>query len=315
MNTNNNQFKIMSNIPTTSIYSTVNSDITHTPLYILQNIPLLIFKFNLSTYSDMKTTSYWSSHIEIIYIKKGSMYICANGTSTLLKQNDVCIVNSNCLHFFHSYNDEACIFYGGILDDNLFSSFGNLYEEYIKPFFHSIHKSVNIIYGNTSVGIELSNLFQELGMYVRQKPIAYELNVLACLLKCFSLFNSDSTSLTNFEKDFQKSSNATTIKIIKYIQQNYDTNLDTKILCEVGSVSRTTCFRLFNQYTGDTPLEYIQKFRLHMATNYLTNTKLSISEIALKCGFAHQSHFTNKFKEYYKITPLQYRKQISQNND
>ena len=66
--------------------------------------------------------------------------------------------------------------------------------------------------------------------------------------------------------------------------------------------------RLFKEVTGYSINEYINIHRVQKAQWYLTETDLSISEIAGQIGFGSMTHFEKIFKTYTTMTPLKYRK-------
>lgn len=53
--------------------------------------------------------------------------------------------------------------------------------------------------------------------------------------------------------------------------------------------------RAFRQTTGSPPHRWLLKLRITKAKELLLKSKLSLSDIALACGFADQSHFTRVF--------------------
>jgi AraC-like DNA-binding protein len=53
--------------------------------------------------------------------------------------------------------------------------------------------------------------------------------------------------------------------------------------------------RAFRQSTGRSPHQWLMQHRISQAKGLLPDHKLSLSEIALACGFADQSHFTRVF--------------------
>ncbi|QLG45895.1 helix-turn-helix domain-containing protein [Costertonia aggregata] len=59
---------------------------------------------------------------------------------------------------------------------------------------------------------------------------------------------------------------------------------------------------------GVTALQYIHKHILHLAKSYLTQTKLSIKEIAYQLQFDSPNNFNNFFKKHTQNTPGKYRK-------
>lgn len=59
--------------------------------------------------------------------------------------------------------------------------------------------------------------------------------------------------------------------------------------------------------------EYIRKLRVEEAVKYLLGREeLSLTEISYNCGFADQSHFIRIFKKNVGVTPLKFRKYLSQ---
>lgn len=54
--------------------------------------------------------------------------------------------------------------------------------------------------------------------------------------------------------------------------------------------------------------EYIRKIRIEKSLALLRNRQLSLTEIALQCGFADQSHFIRCFKQFSGLTPKAFRK-------
>lgn len=61
--------------------------------------------------------------------------------------------------------------------------------------------------------------------------------------------------------------------------------------------------RLFKESTGLTPHQYVIERRVGRAKELLSTTPLPISEIALLCGFAHQSHLNRHFKRLLGVNP------------
>jgi AraC family transcriptional regulator len=62
--------------------------------------------------------------------------------------------------------------------------------------------------------------------------------------------------------------------------------------------------KYFNCKLGD----YRRAVKIERALSLLPKTNLSLTEIALECGFADQSHFIRSFKSLQQLSPLQYRR-------
>ena len=57
-----------------------------------------------------------------------------------------------------------------------------------------------------------------------------------------------------------------------------------------------------------TCIEYMNQYRLEMASRQLAGTELPITSIALESGFNNISYFNRVFKKKFGVTPKEYRK-------
>ena len=65
--------------------------------------------------------------------------------------------------------------------------------------------------------------------------------------------------------------------------------------------------RIFKEYTGFAPAQYIQEVRLNRIKELLTNTTLPIKEIADECGLENYDYFFTLFRRLTGMTPSDYR--------
>jgi len=73
--------------------------------------------------------------------------------------------------------------------------------------------------------------------------------------------------------------------------------------------------RAFRRFYSCTPREYLQRCRVERAAALLRRPRTSLTEVALRSGFADQSHMTHAFRRAFAITPAAYRRQIDADND
>ena len=92
-----------------------------------------------------------------------------------------------------------------------------------------------------------------------------------------------------------------------FIDDCYMEDVSLEDLAKVTSLSRFHLLRAFRKETGTTPHAYLTARRISRAKVLLGQT-VSLSEIALDCGFFDQSHFTRTFKAWTGVTPASYRK-------
>ncbi len=68
--------------------------------------------------------------------------------------------------------------------------------------------------------------------------------------------------------------------------------------------------RRFLHACGQSPLQYLQQLRLEAARDLLQNSNLAIEDISPLCGYGDVSYFCKLFKQYYAVTPGQFRRSV-----
>lgn len=98
--------------------------------------------------------------------------------------------------------------------------------------------------------------------------------------------------------------------LLSYIHENYAKKIMIDDLVNYAHINKNLCNDVFNYFTNETPIQYINKYRLIKAKELIINTTLPITEICETVGFGDSSYFIKKFKSYYNLSPLQYRKKF-----
>lgn len=86
------------------------------------------------------------------------------------------------------------------------------------------------------------------------------------------------------------------------------TDLSLSELASECGLSQRHFGRAFKKSVGLSPHRWLTTLRLERAKGLLADTKLSLTEIALDCGFADHSHFTRTFSTAVGCTPGAWRK-------
>jgi len=68
--------------------------------------------------------------------------------------------------------------------------------------------------------------------------------------------------------------------------------------------------RFFKGVTGTTLTEYVLRTRIDRGMEFLSNSSLSVTDIAYKTGFSSHSYFDRVFKRLKGVTPLEYRRRL-----
>jgi Signal transduction histidine kinase len=97
-------------------------------------------------------------------------------------------------------------------------------------------------------------------------------------------------------------------RLTDIICSNISINSLTSVLTDRICMSQSQLNRKVKSITGYNTSAYVLQIRMEQAQRMLASTEESIGEIADKCGFDDQSHFTRAFRQMMGITPSKYRK-------
>ena len=92
------------------------------------------------------------------------------------------------------------------------------------------------------------------------------------------------------------------------IRARYAEPLCLDEMLESAPVSKSYFLRLFRQYMGTTPYNFLLCYRITQAKELLVMTDLPVGEIARQVGFGDESNFSTRFAGMAGQSPLQYRK-------
>ena len=94
----------------------------------------------------------------------------------------------------------------------------------------------------------------------------------------------------------------------------YDKVMSEDIAASIN-MSYSNFRKLFKQYTGITPHQYMLQLRLSKIKDLLSNTEMPIQEIAMKLNFESADYFSYFFRSKTGINPLSYRKEIEKQRE
>jgi len=99
----------------------------------------------------------------------------------------------------------------------------------------------------------------------------------------------------------------------EYIRQHYAEKITNKALADLVGYHEYYLNRIFSECIGMNLHSYLLSVRLRHAKSMILNTDLSLQSIAEQCGFGSYAHFSSYFKQTYRQSPNQYRRQLRSN--
>lgn len=278
--------------------------------YMNQELPLVIEKENFDTHKQDEL-AHWHNSFELIEVVEGKFFCNVDGSEFLINKGNICIINRGRLHHIYTEDHNAikCRKKTIIFNPDYFIKDQNIYEKYILPLLEKdafAHIQFNIKKG---IGLDINTLMKEIEALEDEKPIGYELEEYSLIYKVIRYLylayqSSKQTIHTAYDANVQIQRNMTS-----FIHEHFGSKIGLEDIAEAGQVSKSTCIRLFHKYTGKSPIDFLNNYRLQMSAEKLVTTSEQITEIAYACGFGQPSYFNRLFLKEYNMTPNQYRKQ------
>ncbi len=143
-------------------------------------------------------------------------------------------------------------------------------------------------------------------IYLIEKFCGHEVAITASKILMINVHQQPQTSFSIFQ--FQNNHADEAIAMVqKYMEKNYNKTITMTEMAGISSMSPRNLIRRFEQATSNTPLEYLQRFRIENAKKMLENKNDGIEQIAMKCGYEDMSFFRKVFKRHVGMTPREYK--------
>lgn len=112
-------------------------------------------------------------------------------------------------------------------------------------------------------------------------------------------------AITFFERDLRPGGLAhwRAKRALAYIEAHLGTKIESAEVADCVALSKSHFSRAFKQSMGLSPMAYVSARRIERAKLMMTSTRERLSDIALACGFADQSHLNRYFRRVVGITP------------
>lgn len=95
---------------------------------------------------------------------------------------------------------------------------------------------------------------------------------------------------------------------VAHIRTHYAESLCLDELLASAHISKSYFLRLFRQYMGTTPYNFLLCYRITKAKELLAQTDLPVGAVAHQVGFGDESNFSTRFTAMVGQSPLRYRK-------
>ncbi len=255
---------------------------------------------------------HWHNEMEIIYIKKGSGLVNLDFTAHVVCGGDIVVVMPGQMHGICRRDDFSMEYENIIFSVDMLIARSNdsLYDEFFVPFLSGAIDFDHIITTNCPRYADIRACLDRADSLCTDWPDGYKLAIKSCLYELmFCLAGiARKSALKNNTKHIER------IKIIlKYIETNYQSPISIDEIADVCGFSASHFMKFFKNTMGTSFVDYLNDYRLSMASRMLLSSDDTILMIASDCGYDNLSYFNRIFKKKYGMTPREYRKRSSFN--
>lgn len=264
--------------------------------------------FYIETFNELNSSGMKQSHFhdfyEIFYLLEGERRYFINHTIFDVQPFDVILVNKGDVHLSQSLTPvkyaRCLITFSDDFLDELGPEFDKafLMKVFENKKFHvpeSMQNSVNMLIHRAENKLHNDDIYSQ---------YTAKLNLLE-LLVTFNKLSSKSSSpmMDNFSVYEDRIQD-----VCHYICNYYNEQITLDQMARIAYMSPTYFSKKFKKVTGFGFKEYLNNIRIKMATNMLTETQYSITEIAAYCGYHDSNYFGDVFKKLTGVSPNKYRK-------
>ncbi|TNG87509.1 AraC family transcriptional regulator, partial [Testudinibacter aquarius] len=267
----------------------------------------------LSDFNEMKVLCHWHEDIELVKILSGEMYYYVNGKTFVLTKGDGIIVNAKAMHYGYSSSGEDCDFICVLINPVIFSAEKILYQKFVEPIIYAKQLEANYLSSEQLAHLAILQDIEKLGaLHLQAQHLGNGIDM-ECVAVAYQYwhkwFNLVKDSLTGEDKE-ESEEIILQKKMTSFIHQNYMHPLRLDSIAASAHICRSRCCKLFKKYMQQSPMSFLNAYRIEVSQTLLTNTSLSITEIALSSGFNHLSYFSKQFYLLSQCTPKQYRQRF-----
>ena len=273
--------------------------------------PFAYYDDDLLQYEGRTVAWHWHPAVECSIVTEGTVHCKIFKNHYILNKNDILFMNGGAVHSFFSSR-------GGKIKSVIFSpeflapEDGSIYQAYVEPV--------------------LSSSLTHFVMYSKK---ARAKGIAGCLLECCrdAEQSKDPMQMLKIQGDINllwqkiypelirvsddiKSADAgelpkTTQRrghlMLDYLHAHYGERILLDDIAQAANVSRREALRCFSACFDTTPIAYLNDYRIEKAKTILSQTEMSITETAFKCGFDNPGYFCKVFRKKAGITPLTFR--------
>ena len=273
-----------------------------------EQFPFVAYRYDYAPGAHAVDT-HWHKECEIFTVLDGEVLFQIDTEYIPVKKGQSVFIDGGEIHTGHASGDAGCRFCALVFDAGMLASpyYDAVMEQTVMPFQEKKATLPRLIRPDEDP--ELAGHIAALVELSIQRPAGYEAAVkgrLYLLLADAARSGKLCNRTRNDASDTYRTERLK--KVIAFIQTHYQQPIRLGELAELIPMSEGQFCRFFKSMTGQTPVDYINSYRVRLAAELLREPEHKISDIAMDVGFGHISYFVRVFRKFMNCTPSEFRR-------
>lgn len=276
------------------------------------DFPLAAYGLDIGAGELVVVECHWHAEAEFFYVNEGETLFQIDNDYFPLRAGEAAFIDGGDIHAAHSLNGSACSFSAIVFDPHMLdsSSIDAVQHKFVAPLLERRRTFPRHIQGDTESGAKLLSWLRGLIESAEKQEAGFEAAAKGYLYFMLQALTAEGCYADRSETPPEETSRRERLKkSISYIQQNYKRPIRIRELADQIPMSEGQFFRFFKSMTRQTPIEYLNTYRVNQAAGLLLHSDRKIADIALDVGFDHISYFVKVFRRTMNCSPSEYRKQ------
>ncbi len=266
------------------------------------------------THPQYNMPFHWHREWELIRVREGQLVLHVDEQEIFAKEGDVILLHES---MFHGGAAAAGVYECLVFD--FYSLFHDIIplKEFTRPFYR-LDRLPEVLYKKEDFPVVCGIVKEMMDVnlaYIGEEKASRngyrELVTVSGIGRLFAEILYKETYKENKQGTPRSTYRILRIKnVLEYIEKRYQSPITLGELAEVAGMNPQYFCRAFKEVTMQSPMDYVIFYRLEQATRLLSATDLSITDVAMECGFNDCSYFIRAFRKQKHMTPNQYRKQM-----
>lgn len=251
---------------------------------------------------------HWHDELEFIYVKKGRGVITIDFLTYPAAAGTIALILPGQLHAIAQYEQETMEYENIIFHPDILISRKTdvCSTDFLSPLFSGARFVPPLYPPDAPHYHEIAACLDANDQICRTMPHGYELFLKSQLFQLFFTLTSRCARSVPTEKNPQALEKIK--RILKYVENHYMHKITIAAIAEEAGLSASYFMKYFKHMMGTSFIDYLNDYRLTMASRLLLSSDSSILAIAAETGYENLSYFNRAFKKKFQMTPREYRK-------